>query len=78
MTVTKDQSGGHQFNAIWIDEVESNVAVWRFKITQGKGIWIGVGTEDGFAESYRIKGLLFGGPGNLSDGGALVKVDIEC
>ena len=77
VSVTMDKSGSPNFNAIWIDEVESSVAVWRFNIHQGQGIWIGVGTEDRFATSYRIKGLLFGGPGNLSDGRRLVKVNIE-
>jgi len=72
VTVSKDKSGDSKFNAIWIDEQESNT-VWRFKILHGDGIWIGVGTEEGFAKSYGIKALLYGGPGNLSDGGSLAK-----
>ena len=35
-------------------------------------MWIGLGTEDKFGPGYRLKGLLYGGPGNLSDGGSLV------
>ena len=31
-------------------------------------MWIGVSTDDKFGASYGIKGLLYGGPGNLSCG----------
>ena len=59
-------------NAIWIDEVVDEVQCWNFKITGGSGVWLGVGTEDNFGPGYQLRGLMFGGPGNLSDGGALV------
>ena len=35
-------------------------------------MWIGVGTEENFVSGYKLKGLLYEGRGNLSDGGALV------
>jgi len=35
-------------------------------------MWLGVGTEDRFGPGYSLKGLMYGGPGNLSDGGSLV------
>ena len=39
----------------------------------GGGMWVGVATEDRFGPGYGLKGLLYGGPGNLSDGGSLVQ-----
>lgn len=38
-----------------------------------KSCFIGVASEKGFAPGYKCKGLFFGGPGNLSSGGALVR-----
>ena len=35
--------------------------------------FVGVASEAGFAGGYKCKGWFFGGPGNLSDGGALVR-----
>lgn len=35
--------------------------------------FVGVASEAGFAAGYKCKGSFFGGPGNLSDGGALVR-----
>merc|ERR1712032_1659299 len=34
--------------------------------------WIGMGEEAKFGPGYQLKGLLYGGPGNLSDGSSLV------
>ena len=60
-------------NAIWMDKQEGEgVHCWTFDISGGSGMWIGVGTEENFGSGYKLKGLLYGGPGNLSDGGALV------
>eukprot|EP00091_Calanus_sinicus_P015661 TRINITY_DN34159_c0_g1_i1.p1 TRINITY_DN34159_c0_g1~~TRINITY_DN34159_c0_g1_i1.p1 ORF type:complete len:103 (-),score=34.39 TRINITY_DN34159_c0_g1_i1:135-443(-) len=60
-------------NAIWMDDkVGEGVHCWSFEISGGKGLWIGVGTEENFGSGYKLKGLLYGGPGNLSDGGSLV------
>jgi len=46
---------------------------WQFKVSGEDGIWLGVSSEDNFGPNYTMKGLFFGGPGNLSDGGSLVK-----
>jgi len=70
--VIKGEYGDYKFNAMWIDEHDTN-CVWRFKILGGQRIWIGVGREDRFARCYGVKGLFYGGPGNLSDGSALVR-----
>ena len=35
-------------------------------------MWVGVCSDNKFGSSYGIKGLLYGGPGNLSSGGGLV------
>jgi len=60
-------------NAMWMDEkVGEGVHCWCFDIISGGGMWVGVGTEENFGPGYKLKGLLYGGPGNLSDGGALV------
>jgi len=60
-------------NAIWMeDDAGDGVRCWSFDVQGGKSMWIGVGTEDNFGPGYKLKGLLFGGPGNLSDGGALI------
>jgi len=62
--------GDSKANAMWVDNGDSNS--WRFEIKGGKNIWIGVAREDKFGPGYSLKGLLYGGPGNLSDGGSLV------
>ena len=36
-------------------------------------MWIGVTLDDKFGTGYRLKGLLYGGPGNLSDGSSLAQ-----
>ena len=67
--------GDTKGNAIWIDsgdEIKEGKRSWRFNIGTGKGMWIGLGTEERFGPGYSLKGLLYGGPGNLSDGGSLV------
>jgi len=71
--VTKGVDVDYKFNAMWIDEQDTNT-VWRFKILNGRNIWIGVSTEDRFGECYAVKGIFYGGPGNLSDGSGLVQM----
>ncbi|CAE7754408.1 unnamed protein product, partial [Symbiodinium pilosum] len=39
----------------------------------GDGPFIGIGSMENFAQGYKCKGLLFGGPGNLSNGSAALK-----
>jgi len=70
--VTKGVDVDYKFNAMWIDDQDINT-VWRFKILNGQGVWIGVDTEGTFAKCYGVKGLFYGGPGNLSDGSCLVQ-----
>jgi len=68
--------GDSKANAMWIDssdEADSGTSVWRLQMTGGGGMWVGVATEDRFGPGYSLKGLLYGGPGNLSDGGSLVQ-----
>jgi len=61
-------------NAMWFEEdgFGDGVFCWNFDITGGKGMWIGVAVRENFGSGYKLKGLMYGGPGNLSDGGALV------
>merc|ERR1719357_2119844 len=60
-------------NAIWIDDSSGEgVRRWTFNILGGKNMWLGVATEEIFGPGYAMKGLLYGGPGNLSAGGGLV------
>eukprot|EP00091_Calanus_sinicus_P025263 TRINITY_DN9537_c0_g1_i1.p2 TRINITY_DN9537_c0_g1~~TRINITY_DN9537_c0_g1_i1.p2 ORF type:complete len:121 (-),score=42.00 TRINITY_DN9537_c0_g1_i1:463-825(-) len=60
-------------NAMWMDEkVREGVHCWSFDIVGGNGMWLGVSTDENFGPGYKLKGLMYGGPGNLSDGGALV------
>ena len=65
--------GDTKANAMWVEaEAESQSGCWRFDVKAGSGMWVGVATEDKFGPGYSLKGLLYGGPGNLSDGGSLV------
>merc|ERR1712080_377901 len=48
-------------------------AYWEFKVLGSGGFWLGVTTEANFGPMYSMKGLFFGGPGTLSDGGSLVQ-----
>jgi len=63
--------GDSKGNAFW-DEGEGRSGEWVWKIEEGSGMWIGVAEEDKFGPGYQLKGLLYGGPGNLSDGSSLV------
>jgi len=66
-------SGAKKANAIFLGEGAAGVSCWEFNIQAGQGLWVGLATEDNFGSGYKLKGLLYGGPGNLSDGGALLK-----
>ena len=60
-------------NAIWQDEQGAEgVYCWRFNILGGSNMWLGVSTEDKFGPGWALKGLLYGGPGNLAAGGGLI------
>jgi len=62
------QNGG-KANAIWST---GGTGYWELKVGGPPGTWVGVSSEDKFGAGYGMKGLFYGGPGNLSDGGALV------
>ena len=61
--------GGSKGNALWS---EGGTGFWEFKISGVSGTWVGVSGESRFAPGYGMKGLFYGGPGNLSDGNSLV------
>jgi len=63
--------GDSKGNALWVDG-EGGPGEWLWKIEKGSGMWIGVAEEARFGPGYQLKGLLYGGPGNLSDGSSLV------
>lgn len=63
--------GNSKGNAIW-EEGDGGSGEWLWKIEEGCGMWIGVAEESNFGPGYQLKGLLYGGPGNLSDGSSLV------
>ena len=46
----------------------SGTEYFEVEVLEGSGAFIGVTTRNGFLEGYKIKGLFFGGPGNLSNG----------
>ena len=52
-------------------QTRDGVRCWEVEV-QGEGMWLGLATEHRFGPGYKLAGLLYGGPGNLSDGGALV------
>lgn len=56
-------------NAMWS---AGAAGTWEFKVAGPSGAWIGVSSEDKFGAGWAMKGLFYGGPGNLSDGGGLV------
>ena len=65
--------GGKKANAMWVDG-QGGAGQWTFTLgSSGQGgVWVGVAEEEMFGPGYQLKGLMFGGPGNLSDGSALV------
>ena len=73
VTLQGQTKGDTKANAMWVEaEAESQSGCWRFDVKAGSGMWVGVAAEDKFGPGYSLKGLLYGGPGNLSDGGSLV------
>jgi len=60
---------GSKANALWS---AGGTGYWEFKVSGPPGTWVGVSSEDKFGAGYGTKGLFYGGPGNLSDGGSLV------
>jgi len=70
--VTYKGDGKVKSNALLTNE---GPGYWEFNLQGETGIWLGVTNEDHFAPGYAIKGLFYGGPGNLSEGGNLVRGD---
>lgn len=68
-------AGDSPVNARFTKELASG-SYFEVKVAELKGssVFIGVGTEEGFKQGYRNKGLYYGGPGNLSDGSAASKL----
>ena len=62
--------GKSKANAIWST---GGSGYWEFKLQGETGIWLGLSNEENFAAGYSIKGLFYGGPGNLSDGKGLLR-----
>jgi len=65
------ESGDNKGNAIWVDETGGS-GEWIWTVLEGASMWVGVAEEGNFGPGYAMKGLMYGGPGNLSDGGSLV------
>lgn len=66
--------GDSKANAILTgDDLKAGITSWEFDIKEGQGMFVGLGTQENFGAGYKLKGLLYGGPGNLSDGGSLLK-----
>lgn len=64
--------GKGKANALWST---GGTNYWEFKLQGEPGIWVGVSNEETFGPGYSIKGLFYGGPGNLSDGRGLIRGD---
>jgi hypothetical protein len=65
-----------KFNALWKEGDDGGAVAgehyWLVKVLRGDGVWVGLSSETKFGPGYRCKGTMYGGPGNTSDGGALV------
>lgn len=63
-----DEKKGSKCNALCEVGFSSGTEYFEVEVLEGSGAFIGVTTRNGFLEGYKIKGLFFGGPGNLSNG----------
>merc|ERR550517_7667 len=61
--------GDAKGNALWTGQA----GYVEVRVSGEPGTWVGVATEANFAAGWGLKGLFYGGPGNLSDGGSLVQ-----
>jgi len=66
---TGEAKGDAKANALWSG---SGSGTWQFNVSGSTGAWVGVSNKDKFGPGWGTKGLFYGGPGNLSDGGGLV------
>eukprot|EP00191_Tetraselmis_sp_GSL018_P022509 CAMPEP_0177626678 /NCGR_PEP_ID=MMETSP0419_2-20121207/30786_1 /TAXON_ID=582737 /ORGANISM="Tetraselmis sp., Strain GSL018" /LENGTH=302 /DNA_ID=CAMNT_0019127757 /DNA_START=126 /DNA_END=1034 /DNA_ORIENTATION=- len=71
------QEADQRFNSLWKEDdflgVSQGEHCWKFKVSEGEGIFVGLTTELSFAPGYRCVGLLYGGPGNTSTGSSLAQ-----
>lgn len=51
---------------------EGGSGLYTFIFRGPPGAWVGVSTAEQFAAGWKLKGLFYGGPGNLSDGSGLL------
>ena len=46
--------------------------LYNFSMRGPPGAWVGVSTKEQFGAGWKLKGLFYGGPGNLADGSGLL------
>ena len=63
-------AAGSKGNAVWGGAGGSGH--YTLRLSGPPGAWVGVCTQAGFAAGWRLRGLFYGGPGNLADGSSLV------
>ena len=63
-------AAGTKGNALWGGAGGSGH--YTFRLSGPPGAWVGVCTRQTFAAGWGLKGLFYGGPGNLADGSGLV------
>lgn len=71
-----ESKGGSKCNAMWRGEdagVSEGTHCWAFRVLAGDGLWVGLTTEAKFGPGWKCKGVMYGGPGNTSNGGGLVQ-----
>jgi len=72
-----ESSGGNVYNGLWKESDQGATAgthYWKIHITKldPDGIFVGLTDLEKFKTGWELKGLLYGGPGNLSNGGTLL------
>jgi len=70
-------SGGNVYNGLWKESEQGATAgthYWKIHVTglNPNSIFVGLSDLEKFKKGWALKGLLFGGPGNLSNGSALI------
>jgi len=68
---------GNVYNGLWKESnegVTTGTHYWKIHITElgQESIFVGLTDLDKFQKGWALKGLLYGGPGNLSNGSALI------
>lgn len=62
--------GDKKFNALCEMPFAEGKHYFQAEVLEGEGCWVGITTRAGFGAGYKLKGLFYGGPGNLSNGSA--------